>query len=347
MTSLVNTVQKWFVPETGGTVGSPVIGSDGTVYLATFSNTGSDVSTGVSSIDAISAAGKPGWTFTTTGDQFQASPVIAADGSIYVNGSSGTVYAISSSGTLNWSCPVDQPVYGSPVVLADGDIFVLGTSGGLFTISGGPTGGQILTQSSESDSFRAAPAVGPDGTLYFAGEDIYAVFAGGGGWTDGDFGGNFFESAPALDSKNGNLYLGDTIFGNVLGIDAATGATLWTFTTGQTIVSSPAIGSDGTVYVATTSGTVFAFSPNGTPLWTFAPPHEEFDGSPVVDSAGTIYVAGDSGFLYAVNPNGSANGPRLLAGLVSHWLSVRTAPSTCLVTGCMYLAWSRTSQVWL
>ena len=70
--------------------------------------------------------------------------------------------------------------------------------------------------------------------------------------------------------------------------------------------SSPAIGADGTIYVASTDGNLYAITDNGTSgtqKWAFA------IGSgavypPSIGADGTIYVGGGNN-LYAVNPDSS------------------------------------------
>jgi outer membrane protein assembly factor BamB len=75
---------------------------------------------------------------------------------------------------------------------------------------------------------------------------------------------------------------------------------LWEFETGG-IVSSPAIGSDGTVYVGSEDKKLYAINPkSGVKLWEF-----ETGGyvgsSPAIGSDGTIYVGSNDNKLYAIN----------------------------------------------
>jgi outer membrane protein assembly factor BamB len=51
---------------------------------------------------------------------------------------------------------------------------------------------------------------------------------------------------------------------------AQVGTIKWSFQTGGPIRSSPAIGSDGTIYVGSSgSAKLHAINPNGTPKWDF------------------------------------------------------------------------------
>jgi outer membrane protein assembly factor BamB len=78
------------------------------------------------------------------------------------------------------------------------------------------------------------------------------------------------------------------------------GTLLWQFETGRRVRSSPAIGSDGTVYVGSADNKLYAINPkSGAKLWEF-----ETGGfvrsSPAIGSDGTVYV-GSNYELYAIN----------------------------------------------
>ncbi|MDD5688935.1 MAG: PQQ-binding-like beta-propeller repeat protein, partial [Caldisericia bacterium] len=67
------------------------------------------------------------------------------------------------------------------------------------------------------------------------------------------------------------------------------------------IYSSPAIGSDGTIYVGTDDDYLYALNPDGTLKWKFKA-NNAISSSPAISSDGTIYVGVDEGdaFLYAI-----------------------------------------------
>jgi len=78
----------------------------------------------------------------------------------------------------------------------------------------------------------------------------------------------------------------------------------WNFSTGNDVLSSPAIGSDGTIYVGSHDNNVYAINPDGTEKWTF-PTGDDVFSSPAISSDGTIYVGSYDGNLYAINPDGT------------------------------------------
>lgn len=67
--------------------------------------------------------------------------------------------------------------------------------------------------------------------------------------------------------------------------------------------SSPAVGSDGTIYAGRSFG-LQALNPDGSEKW-FLSPGGTCNSSPAIDSDGTIYIGGTSGNLYAVHPDGT------------------------------------------
>ncbi len=80
---------------------------------------------------------------------------------------------------------------------------------------------------------------------------------------------------------------------------------LWEFEAGLPVSSSPAIGSDGTVYVGSEDSKVYALNPDGTKLWEFLTGNMVWS-SPAIGSDGTVYVGSEDGKLYALNGKSGA-----------------------------------------
>jgi outer membrane protein assembly factor BamB len=83
-------------------------------------------------------------------------------------------------------------------------------------------------------------------------------------------------------------------------LSAADGSQLWAFETNGSIFSSPAVGSDGTVYVGSNDNHLYALDPDdGSLKWFF-----ETDGSllssPALAADGTVYVSSYGGYVYAI-----------------------------------------------
>jgi len=77
------------------------------------------------------------------------------------------------------------------------------------------------------------------------------------------------------------------------------GTLKWKFAIGDQIHSSPAIASDGTIYVGSDDGYLYAINPDGTFKWKFET-SSWIDSSSAIASDGTIYVGSDDEYLYAI-----------------------------------------------
>ena len=78
------------------------------------------------------------------------------------------------------------------------------------------------------------------------------------------------------------------------------GAPIWEFETGGYVDSSPAIGSDGTVYVGSVKGNLYAINgKSGVKLWEFET-ESGVRSSPAIGSDGTVYVGSKDKKLYAI-----------------------------------------------
>jgi len=90
---------------------------------------------------------------------------------------------------------------------------------------------------------------------------------------------------------------------------------IWQFETSGWADSSPAIDSNGTIYIG--SHRFYAINPNGTLKWEFSGGSIEAT-CPAIDDNGIIYVGThDSGYLYAIYPNGSLKWKYRVSGVDS------------------------------
>jgi hypothetical protein len=122
--------------------------------------------------------------------------------------------------------------------------------------------------------------------------------------------GEDFNSSPALVTSgnsvtaivvgcsDGYVYCMDTL-----------GGLKWQYTgaTGGSFNSSPAIGTDGVIYIGDEDGYVHAINPNGTQKWLFnVPGGNDFHSSPAINAAGDIiYIGCMNDTLYALSTDGS------------------------------------------
>jgi peptide/nickel transport system permease protein len=85
-------------------------------------------------------------------------------------------------------------------------------------------------------------------------------------------------------------------------IGTATPETSWKFEDRDGFTGGPAIAADGTIYLSTASGKVYALDISGTERWQIALPHPAV-GTPAIGVNGDIYVSDDKGGLNAIAPD--------------------------------------------
>lgn len=196
---------------------TPAIAPDGTIYFGTFAG----------QLRAVSAEGKPKWTFYTGRGQSSAmeihsSPALGADGTIYFGSRDRNFYALTPAGRPRWVFPTGAWVDSSPAIGADGTVY-FGSWDKIFhalSPEGAkrwsfPTGGPVVS----------SPAIDAQGRIFFGSHD-----------------GSLYALSPA-------------------------GERVWSFKTGGPIVSSPALGADGAVYFTSTDGFFYALEPDGRLRW--------------------------------------------------------------------------------
>ncbi len=82
------------------------------------------------------------------------------------------------------------------------------------------------------------------------------------------------------------------------------GSLRWTYATEGDIDSSPALAGDGTIYFGSGDSKLYAVRPDGSKKWTFSTGSSIFS-SPVVDENGTVYIGSTDGKLYSLTQDGT------------------------------------------
>jgi outer membrane protein assembly factor BamB len=82
------------------------------------------------------------------------------------------------------------------------------------------------------------------------------------------------------------------------------GVLRWRHQTGGPVRSSPAVGPDGTIYVGSDDGCLYALNPDSTLKWRYQT-GAGVESSPALAPDGTVYVGSGDGYLYAVSPDGT------------------------------------------
>jgi len=143
--------------------------------------------------------------------------------------------------------------------------------------------GTIKWRFKTGDGIESSPSIGIDGTVYIGSHDgyFYAINP------DGTEKWRFFAGPPNYDER-------------------------WDVS--KSMMASPAIASDGTIYIYSSANYLFAVNPDGTEKWRFYVKWgNDFWSSPVIGHDGTIYTGSArsqedpnyDGGLHAINPDGS------------------------------------------
>lgn len=104
--------------------------------------------------------------------------------------------------------------------------------------------------------------------------------------------------------KRFNILLLCTIFLLISGCKTDRPGTLkWKYKTDGSILSSPAIGQDGTVYITSMDSCLYAFSPEGDLKWRFKT-DGQIAASPSIGADGTVYINPWDVYTYAITPEG-------------------------------------------
>ncbi len=195
-----------------------------------------------------------------------------------------------------------------------------------------------------SSVYYSCPAVGDDGTVYFGTGmssmmpgTLYALTSSGAiKWS--------YNAGAALYSPvigpDGTVYVQDAR--DVVYALSPAGALKWYYNDYQSFYfrdvgqRNPAIGADGTIYVA--SDGLYALDPaTGHRLWHFIHPRyssRDCRASPVIGQDGTIYVVIGEDMLFAVSPAGSM---RWVFAFDNEWEMSFTSPAIDQ-NGVIYLA---------
>lgn len=195
------------------------------------------------------------WRYAT-GGAVKSSPAVSADGMIYVGSYDGRLYALNANGSLAWRYTTGGPVHSSPAVAADGTIYFGSDDGHLYALN---RDGNLKWRYATVGSVRSSPAIAADGTVYVGSdcrsEDespyLYAIHP------DGTF--KWRQDLSTTPPRQS----GD---------------------------SSPAIATDGTVYVGTPTGELLAVNPDGSRKWREWMVSSWILSSPAVAADGYIWV---------------------------------------------------------
>ncbi|GAA3411533.1 S-layer homology domain-containing protein [Paenibacillus hodogayensis] len=240
--------------------------------------------------DKGSPSGKVRWAYNEIDATLSTSPTVGSDGTVYLGAENKKLYAINPDGTKKWELLLPDVVYFT-VTGSDGTLYAAGVDGKVYAIDSvgrlkwefAREGALVARDSCSSWSryrFKAL-AIGDDGTIYAPGvSELYAIHPDGSRkWLYAVNAAETKEQFPPPEWK---------VKGNE--------------------VASPAVGPDGTIYIGTKIGSLYAIKPNGEKKWTFRANGGGIYIPPVFGADGTLYVksfdsSGDS--LYVLRQDGT------------------------------------------
>jgi outer membrane protein assembly factor BamB len=275
--------------------GAITVGEDGTVYAADFGT-----------IHTLAPGGAVlGGIFT--GGEVGSAPAIGPDGTLYVgsNGGDAFLMAVGRGGSRHWALDGNASVGASPALGPDGTVYAGSRDG----VSSGTL--RAVDQSGRTKwDFEglfalSSPALADDGTV-LVGTETGGFYAFNPDGTQRWFflTGGAIRSSAAI-GRDGSIYF--TSNDQHLYALTPDGALRWRVPASlNDSGSSPAIGTDGTIFIGGQG--LRAFDPSGQLLWMYPGTNPLSGthgfGSPIVGADGTIYSAG-SRSLFAVRPDGT------------------------------------------
>jgi len=202
------------------------------------------------------------WQFQTNGP-VSASPSIGSAGRVHLSCEDGNLYTLDANGALLWSYDTNSPLLSSPTIGPDGSLYVGAENGKLYAFD---IDGNLRWTHNTNDSIYSSPAVSPDGNVYACSQD---------------------GTLYALGRDGSELWIFDTDSSNT------------TFT--GAVFASPAIGLNGTIYIAGLyDPNLYALDANtGSVKWSrsFLDPCDPNSrsprpfASPVIAADGTVYIS--------------------------------------------------------
>jgi outer membrane protein assembly factor BamB len=236
--------------------------------------------------------------YTSTGADVDGSPVIAADGSVYIAAVDGTVFGLSSEGGLRWTYRSGAAVNGSVALAEDGRVLYGDNRGRVRALN---ADGTVSWTATGYGSISSTPAVGPNGTIYVGTDGGLLVgFAPDGKERSRTTIGAGVSGSPTI-APTGEVYVG-AMDGRLRRLTAA-GDIVWTVGLDGPIVSAVALGPDGTIY-AGAGGSIVAVDSRTTGIKWRVGTGADVTVTPALGPDGTVYAGAENGRFYAVDPSG-------------------------------------------
>lgn len=226
-----------------------------------------------------------------------------AFGTLHIGADDFHLRAIYPDGEVKWIYDAGFAwMRNVPALHSDGSLFFGSSSSNIYRI--GREGVKIWNTSVNASVLRSNAVLDEDGNVFIGSTDftVYSLRSDGSvRWrllTNGPV-----EGSPALSLDGATLYIGsgDQI---VYAVDTDNGKAVWTFPTAAPISGSPAVGSNGNIYIGNEAGFLFALRPDGNVEWSLDL-HSPIYTTPAVTREGYIHVMTAEGKLHWVDIAGN------------------------------------------
>jgi outer membrane protein assembly factor BamB len=286
----------WTFKTLKGIFHSPVIGGDGTVYIGSADT----------NFYAISRDGTEKWRFKT-GEIIDSSALLNEDGTIFAPSGDGYLYHLTAEGKEIWK--LQSPGSAGFITWWEGHITmdrkgVLYAGNDDYHLYAISRDGKILWGAKAGEQVWSCASFGNNGEVFFGSNDLYFRTVNSAGVEKGSYMTlGPVTSSPAV-SDDGKLVVTGSFDGYVYGFKPSASEPTWKYPARDHIYGSAAVASDGTFYIGSADGTLYALNPDGTKKWQYDT-LDPIRSSVAVDGDGTIYFGGADGKVYALNPEGS------------------------------------------
>jgi outer membrane protein assembly factor BamB len=244
------------------------------------------------------------------------SPVIAADGTIYIGSADRTFYALAPDGSVKWKLLTDEIIDSSALLDDEGRVY-FGSGDGFLRALDAKSGDLVWKTAADPPSVNAAlinwfegnVAIAPSGMLYVPNDNwfVYGVDRATGAITERLRVPDQTWSLPAVDVQTGNFFVGNNnvvefLGSNLFAFDKKGAGTWDKFVSVGSIAASPMLTPEGLVVVGGFDGFVRAYDPkSGDVRWEFGT-RDHLYASPSRLPDGTIVQASTDGTIYALDP---------------------------------------------
>jgi outer membrane protein assembly factor BamB len=264
---------------------SPAVGTDGTIYFGSRDR----------NLYAVTPAGKLKWKFLTEA-WVDAAPALAEDGTVCFGSHDKNFYALTPDGKLKWKFTAGGILSASPAIAADGTIYFGAHDKNFYALS---PDGILKWKFATGGEIDASTTLAADGTVYFSSTDGYLYALAPDGTLRWKVQTQSFTGSTAVTDEAGNLYLSA---GRDYYFVSPEGKIIFHHPTQVPMDMGPAITANREVLYSLPWLQVCSFNRDHPwpPTWTYAMSFN-LESSPNVDPAGNIFVA-NAYYLVALRP---------------------------------------------